>query len=206
MGSNWSNNLGMKKNASYKKKKKKKKIQTNKTNWLHCKMHKGTHLLFFYLLQIPRRWAREWLRLGRRGWEGEWVGAVVGDGDAERVREGEGEWGWVRVSESVRLMRESEWVGDWKREQIQKYPITNRPSHTRFPGHAPHQGHVTPTWKSRLWWSIFRWLPPGNNATSDVTDNQNRLCESRFTRPKIDCHKVEMLLTQILSKPDLLTR
>ena len=128
MGRNWSNNLGMKKNASYTKKKKKKKKykQTNKTNWLHCKMHKGTHLLFFYLLQIPRRWAREWLRLGRWGWEGEWVGAVVGDGDAERVRGGEGEWEcrfaervseafdwWGRVSGWV---TEREWLG-WGRRR-----------------------------------------------------------------------------------------
>ena len=52
----------------------------------------------------------------------------------------------------------------------------------------------------------FQMAATWQYATSDVTDNQNRLCESRFTKPKIDCHKVEMLLTQLLSKPDLLTR
>ena len=58
-------------------------------------------------------WVGGWLK------ESDWVGAGVVDGDAERVREGEGEWGWARVSvcRGVWLMRESEWVGDWKRER-----------------------------------------------------------------------------------------
>ena len=77
--------------------KKKKYKQTNKTNWLHCKMHKGTHLFFFYFFQIPRRCAREW----KGDWD--WVG------EAERVS-GLGpasatvtlrEWEKERVSESV---------------------------------------------------------------------------------------------------------
>ena len=150
-----------------------------------------------------------------RGWVSGWVSGLgpasatvtvtLREWEKERVSEGEREsvepfdW-WGRVSE---------WATE--RETLKfKNILLEIDLHTlgfQVVLHvSPRQWHVTPTWKSTLWWSIFRWLPPGNFATSDVTDNQNRLCESRFTRPKIDCQKVEMLLIQFLSKPDLLSR
>ena len=161
MGRNWSNNLGMKKNASYKKKKKNTNKQTKRTDYI-AKCIKGltfcSSISFRYrvgereserVTETGSVRLKGWVGWGRRRRRWRW--------ESERRR------GWVRVS--VCWDREAfDWwgrVSGWvtERESVKfKNMLLEIDFHrlgfqvaSTWVHVSPRQWHVTPTWKSSLW-------------------------------------------------------
>ena len=115
--------------------------------------------------------------------------------------EGEGDGLCGRNSECVaETVSEREWLVNFE-----KYPIWNRVSETRFPRFQP-EVQVEATSKSSLKYSIFTWRPPGPPATSGLMKTSKPSLKDSIYGFKIEPLRLEMLVSSIVYKLDLLTK
>ena len=145
-----------------------------------------------------RGWVREVLRGSMWEWDSEWEHESLSS-----LCEREGEWEWrVRV----------------RGVNFEKSPIWNRVLETRFPSlprasttlHLDH--HVTyklmvkgSAYKSSLKESISKWTPRGKKATLDLIRSWKPSLKNSVYKPKIESFRLEMLVSNIVSKQCLLT-
>ena len=85
------------------------------------------------------------------------------------------------------------------------FQIWNRVSHTRFPRFQP-EVQVEATSKSSLKYSIFTWRPPGPPATSGLMKTSKPSLKDSIYGFKIEPLRLEMLVSSIVYKLDLLTK
>ena len=139
------------------------------------------------------------------------------------------EWGEREVRWSVRgrervMVCVAETVSVWQKQWVREsllvkfenilfetesvrlgFQIWNRVSHTRFPRFQP-EVQVEATSKSSLKYSIFTWRPPGPPATSGLMKTSKPSLKDSIYGFKIEPLRLEMLVSSIVYKLDLLTK
>ena len=155
------------------------------------------------------------------GWSAKWWSKRKGSLTDDRRSDGWSvmtEWGEREVRWSVRGRERvmvcvaetvSVWQKQWVRESLlvnfEKYPIWNRVSETRFPRFQP-EVQVEATSKSSLKYSIFTWRPPRPPATSGLMKTSKPSLKDSIYGFKIEPLRLEMLVSSIVYKLDLLTK
>ena len=158
------------------------------------------------------------------GEKGHWrmIGEVMDDrwwrsGVRERCAEAwEGGRGWWSVWQKQWVCgRNSEWERVYSlilknilfetESQRLGFQIWNRVSETRFPRFQP-EVQVEATSKSSLKYSIFTWRPPGPPATSGLMKTSKPSLKDSIYGFKIEPLRLEMLVSSIVYKLDLLTK
>ena len=165
------------------------------------------------------------------GWSAKWWSKRKGSLTDDRRSDGWSvmtEWGEREVRWSVRgrgwwSVWQKQWVcgrnSEWERvyslilknilfeteSQRLGFQIWNRVSETRFPRFQP-EVQVEATSKSSLKYSIFTWRPPGPPATSGLMKTSKPSLKDSIYGFKIEPLRLEMLVSSIVYKLDLLTK
>ena len=127
-------------------------------------------------------------------------------GALKREREGEGDGLCGRNSEWERVYSLNLKNILFETESVRLgFQIWNRVSHTRFPRFQP-EVKVEATSKSSLKYSIFTWRPPGPPATSGFMQTSKPSLKDSIYGFKIEPLRLEMLVSSIVYKLDLLTK